>query len=138
MQFLAYVTEILGERLTGTADTWESLLRKHLLVPLGISQDVEFGNAGNTSRFVKPYYYFKGALQEGDIEILQLNGVFGPAGSICMSADAMVRWMQFLLGNGKYEGVQIVESEDIENTWRSRIDNYGLGWRVGSHRGAYQ
>jgi CubicO group peptidase (beta-lactamase class C family) len=130
-----HVTEILGERRTGTQVSWESLLREHLLEPLGISGDVEFMHIADTSRIVTPYYYLKGVLREADLAILENNRVTSPSGAMCMSANAMIPWIQFLLGKGSYKGQQIVESEDIESTWRPRLDDYGLGWYVGTHRG---
>jgi CubicO group peptidase (beta-lactamase class C family) len=129
------VAEILGEKLTGTPATWESLLREHLLEPLGISGDVEFMHIADTSRIVTPYYYLKGVLREADMAILKNIRLTSPSGGMCMSANAMIPWIQFLLGRGSYRGQQIVEAEDIERTWRPRLNDYGLRWYVGTHRG---
>lgn len=76
----------------------------------------------------------------------------GPAGSVWSSAEDMARWIRLQLGDGTFEGRQLLESETIEemrepqefigtDTATQRLfpsrnfRAYGMGWRLEDYHG---
>src|SRR5208337_4278219 len=83
--------------------------------------EVEFADISIFDRIATPYFSVKGAPRGVNRTIMELIKPQGPAGSICISTNAMVHWMQLLLNQGRFEGREVVVAEDIRNTWRKRI-----------------
>jgi CubicO group peptidase (beta-lactamase class C family) len=69
-----------------------------------------------------------------------------PAGGVSTTLNDLVRWMQLLVGDGKFDGQQVVDPAALADThtpqifWsispkEGRIVGYGLGWIVSVERG---
>ena len=119
-------------------------MRQFLFDPLNISTGVQFADAPNDySAFAKSYYFKNLSHVEIGEDGLKIVHPIGPAGSVCMSANAMSGWLKFLLEKGG----NITNSADIEETWKPRIDvpenlgkglEYSLGYFIEKHRGNLQ
>ncbi len=130
-------------RLSG--GTWEEFVRDRLLLPLGMNRsftglppaddpDVAVPHAADRDDELRPlpFYDFRAV---------------APAGSIYSCVDDMTRWLQLLLGRGRFGDRSIVSSGRVEELWTPQIvvpglgprdtpiTTYGLGWFVQTYRG---
>ncbi|CAH1781743.1 unnamed protein product [Owenia fusiformis] len=140
--------------------TWETLIRTHLLQPLGMNEttfiDVE---APRWKNIAKPYTYKNGTYLPLPREAHGSFGVVGAAGSICSSAKDVAKWMQLHLNDGEtQDGNRILKADDLETIFESASvvpqnlkwerlfhrpvvpvtesrTTYGLGWYNGHYRG---
>jgi CubicO group peptidase (beta-lactamase class C family) len=137
------VTYALGgysaARVTNT--TWDELIKKELLEPLGMTSTVtSFWDFLSSPNHVTPYKLLKnGTMVPYDI----IPDTVGPAGSIYSSISEMANWLKFQINNtGYYNGVQIVSKKELDETRIPQIQvdendflrlygsKYGLGWFI--------
>lgn len=149
------MAEILGKILFKEEISWEALVDRIFLTPLGIKNDTDFAghNFAHYDRLAVPYVTDYGTYRELDHQVQELIEPAGPAGSICLSSSAMIIWMQFLVNRGQHARRQIVDPSVIEETWKPRImlpvrnsstgaailrnqsAAYALGWITSNYRG---
>ncbi|GAU89266.1 hypothetical protein RvY_01835 [Ramazzottius varieornatus] len=147
------IAETLGELLYGKPKRWEELA-SDLLQEAGVSTgDFSFADTVEDARVEKGFLSVDGKLRAMDPEVRQLIAPAGAAGSLCITPQAMARWMSFLLRRGEDSSVS---RETIVNPWTTRNINpstilssvefpdgpvvnarcgYGLGWGCYSYRG---
>ena len=138
------------------------LLKEFLFRPLGVAVAAGFADHIDANRVARPFLSSQGKLRHLDHRILQLIAPAGPAGSLCLSSEAMATWMQFLLKRGKVGGVQVVSAKTVEDSWKPRVvvplhgngngadvvrgteglivsvrRSYALGWGRGTYRGKF-
>jgi CubicO group peptidase (beta-lactamase class C family) len=140
-----------------TGKSWEDLSAEKLYQPLGMK---------NTSSRYADFV----AAQNRALGHVLMNGQWvakykrdpdaeSPAGGVSSSVRDLAQWIRLQLGNGKFEGRQIINADALAETHRpqmvsqqpqnpatERASFYGLGWGVGytdeglvrlSHSGAF-
>ncbi|MGW1712684.1 serine hydrolase [Streptomyces sp. NPDC002156] len=126
-------------RAAGTS--WEKLSADKLYRPLGMdstsSSFADYEKAGN-----KAVTHVK----EGDTwqaEFVRDADAQSPAGGASSTVRDMTKWLRLQLGNGKFEGRQVVDADALDETHLPHIVSepphapagrtgfYGLGWNVG-------
>lgn len=133
---------VAGEIIPAVTDTsWDDYIRYHYLLPLGMKQTVttyeEFMNTAKTPSASRAYTLINDEV--GEIAPANVNSL-APAAGISSSVSDLSKWVLMQLGNGMYNGKQVIPSEVIARTRESFfIDNpvsrkgnnfntYGLGW----------
>ncbi len=151
----------IEEKLTGK--TWEELLKEYIFEPLGMTRTTAFhedmvedenhaepyGRAAfNTSMHgihKIPYY-----LTKVEDRSKGIGAPYGPAGSICSCAEDMMKWVQFHLQNGQWEGKQLISEKNMKELHKSNMIaanqfggqpgcnefcEYAMGWFVAGFLG---
>ncbi|MFF8387078.1 serine hydrolase [Streptomyces kanasensis] len=125
-------------RAAGTS--WEKLSADKLYRPLGMdstsSSFTDYEKAGN-----KAVTHVK----QGDTwqaEFVRDADAQSPAGGASSTVRDMTKWLRLQLGNGKFEGRQVIDSDALDETHlphvvsepphapAGRTGFYGLGWNV--------
>ncbi|MDI3404216.1 serine hydrolase [Streptomyces cavernicola] len=146
-----------AEAVAQASDTsWEKLSADKLYGPLGMdSTSSSFGD------YEKAENKAVGHVREGDAwkaEFVRDAEAQSPAGGASSTVRDMTKFLRLQLGNGKFDGKQVVEAEALDETHLPHIVSepphapagrtgfYGLGWNVGyddqgrlklSHSGAF-
>jgi len=118
--------------------TWNELIKKNLLDPLGMTATVtSYWDFLSSPNHVTPYYLLQnGTMKQYDI----IPDPIGPAGSIYSSISEMVHWLKFQVADtGYYNGVKIVNKTELDETRTPQINMfdgtyYGFGWEVQNDR----
>ena len=128
-----------------TGKSWEELVKERILKPLGMERYriVRYGNGREplpwlclhaTGNHAQPY--------------LDLKAV-GPAGAICSTVKDMMKYMQFHLSDGTWNGVKLMEKATLDEVHKPQFlgspylfalpeiteTTYGLGWFTDLYRG---
>lgn len=96
--------------------TWAENVQQRVFDPLGMrsssSGQEAFKAAGNVAA---PHKVVGGSVTAfaGDAPQLAWAYTYGPAGGINSSVRDMAQWLRMLLGNGTFEGKQIVSAENL-------------------------
>ena len=137
----------LEGKLTGLG--WEGCIRQKIFAPLGMSHsDLSVTEIEKTDDHALPYELKKEVVTK--VPYHNIDAI-GPAGSINSSVDDMSRYLIFQLGDGKYEGKQIVAEGDLREMHSPQTAipdpppafsmpelghfSYGLAWVATSYRG---
>jgi CubicO group peptidase (beta-lactamase class C family) len=137
----------LEGKLTGLG--WEGCIRQKIFAPLGMSHsDLSVTEIEKTDDHALPYELKKDVVTK--VPYHNIDAI-GPAGSINSSVDDMSRYLIFQLGDGKYEGKQIVAENDLREMHSPQTAipdpppafsmpglghfSYGLAWVATSYRG---
>lgn len=134
---IGYVTA--GEIIPAVSDTtWDDYLKYHYFMPLGMTRTgTTYQNFINSPNASKAYTLLNGNIFE--ITPSKVDNI-GAAGSMTSNVNDLSKWVMMQLGDGKYNGKQIVPDEVIKKTResntivyrKSRVGhnfmNYGLGW----------
>jgi CubicO group peptidase (beta-lactamase class C family) len=122
-----------------TGKSWEDVSEEKLYQPLGMSstssRHADFLKHANRAELHVPVDGKWTALVKRDPDPQS------PAGGASSNARDLAQWMRLVLGNGKYEGVQLIKEEAISPTHAPLMDRgknpvsgapsfYGLGWNV--------
>ena len=99
----------LEGKLTGLG--WEGSISQKIFTPLGMSHsNLSVTDIEKTSDHALPYELKKEVVSK--VPYHNIDAI-GPAGSINSSVDDMSHYLIFQLGDGKYEGKQIVAESDL-------------------------
>src|SRR5215470_10525271 len=137
----------LEGKLTGLG--WEGAIRQKIFAPLGMSQsNLSVIDIEKTDDHALPYELKKEIVTK--VPYHNIDAI-GPAGSINSSVDDMSHYLAFQLGDGKYEGKQIVSDSDLREMHSPQTAipdpppafslpglghfSYGLAWVATSYRG---
>src|SRR5215470_6909980 len=137
----------LEGKLTGLG--WEGAIRQKIFAPLGMSHsDLSVTEIEKTDDHALPYELKKEVVAK--VPYHNIDAI-GPAGSINSSVDDMSHYLAFQLGDGKYEGKQIVTESDLREMHSPQTTmpelppafslsglghfSYGLAWVATSYRG---
>ncbi|WP_443049374.1 serine hydrolase [Streptomyces sp. HD] len=129
---------VAAARAAGTS--WEKLSAEKLYRPLGMdstsSSFADYEKANNKADLhVKTGNTWRA-------EHVRNPDAQSPAGGASSTAQDMTKWLRLQLGNGKFEGRQVVDAEALEQTHLPRMVSepphgpagragfYGLGWNV--------
>lgn len=133
---------VAGEIIPAVTDTsWDDYIRYHYLLPLEMKQTVttygDFMNPAKTQTASKAYTLLGDQVSE--IVPANVNSL-APAAGISSSVGDLSKWVIMQLGNGMYQGKQVVPAEVIGRTRESffidepagrkgnHFNTYGLGW----------
>src|SRR5215472_4304357 len=128
---------------------WEGCIRKKIFAPLGMAHsDLSVDEIEKVDDHALPYELKKDVVTK--VPFHKIDAI-GPAGSINSSVDDMSRYLAFQLGDGKYEGKQIVTESDLREMHSPQTTmpdlppafslsglghfSYGLAWVATSYRG---
>jgi len=137
----------LEGKLTGLG--WEGAIREKIFTPLGMSHsDLSVSEIEKTDDHALPYELKKEVVTK--IPYHNIDAI-GPAGSINSNVDDMSHYLIFQLGDGKYEGKQVVAENDLREMHSPQTAipdpppafsmpglghfSYGLAWVATSYRG---
>lgn len=129
---------VAAARAAGTS--WEKLSAEKLYRPLGMdstsSSFADYEKAGN-----KALLHVKSG-NTWRVEHVRDPDAQSPAGGASSTASDMTKWLRLQLGNGKFEGRQLIDAAALEQTHlpymvsepphspAGRAGFYGLGWNV--------
>jgi len=136
----------LVEVLSGMS--WEEFVQKRILDELGMADTSFYAEKLDEIEDHARGYVFTGA-DYMQTEYLPLRGV-APAGGIVSNAEDMAKYVQFQLGDGSWNGRQLISSAELEMMHTTQMNgtpyfwqfpeitdtNYGLGWFTDVYRGA--
>jgi len=137
----------LEGKLTGLG--WEGTIREKIFTPLGMTHsDLSVDDIEKTDNHALPYEFKKEVVTQ--VPFHNIDAI-GPAGSINSSIADMLHYLTFELGDGKYEGKQLVSESNLRlmhSPQTSMPDlpaafsfpelghfSYGLTWVVTAYRG---
>jgi CubicO group peptidase (beta-lactamase class C family) len=130
--------------------SWDDFVRTRIFIPLGMRRTVTSVTAlANLGDVATPHEKLDGAPHP--VEWANIDNI-GPAGSINSSVSDMARWIRLQLGDGTFEGRQLVSRAALEETHtpqmveriseedrklmpESHLLSYGLGWAIRDYRG---
>lgn len=132
------------EKVTGKS--WEENMQERVFNPLmmsGSGVNGEFFKANGASATPHEYYYANGKVNvnalHGDDQALWWLTVVGPAGSVCSSANDLIKYAEFHRLNGKVGEEQVIPSDavaylhkgqSISSQNEERTTLYGHCWYV--------
>lgn len=137
-----------GEAAASAAGrSWDDLVRTRIFVPLQMRSSVTSIRplAGN-AHFASPHR--TGAKGAVAIEPVNVDNI-GPAGAVNSTARDMAQWLRFQLGDGAYDGKQLLSVEAFRETHTPQMvragppkqdttgvfNTYGMGWFIERYRG---
>ena len=149
------------ERVTGK--TYEQCLQEYLFDPLGMGRSCAFlddieGDADHATpydrtdtsdalRGMRPIPFYRTPVED---RAKGIGAAMGPAGSIDSCAADMLKWVQFHLNHGAWEGKQLISEDSMQQMHRPNMIlnapldmpmpetdfwSYGMGWFIESFRG---
>lgn len=143
---------IAGEAAAAAAGaSWEDLVTRRLLVPLGMKRSVvDFAAVSRMENVAVGHAWIDGAQVVIPRETNRQSTA--PAGVLHASAADLARWMSFHLGDGTFEGRRILKEETLDEMHIAQFVQparrafresrglrwfpaYGLGWQVFDERG---
>ncbi|MEM8900883.1 MAG: serine hydrolase [Bacteroidota bacterium] len=136
------VTEKVG------GSSWESFTKENLFHPLGMTTaNFSTTELQKSKNFALPYKLkAQGLTQIPFREATQI----GPAGSINANLNDMIKWLQFQMGKGSLEEMQLLSQNQLEKMHSPHVlipkddgnmypgvshYSYGLGWYIYDYRG---
>jgi CubicO group peptidase (beta-lactamase class C family) len=137
----------LEGQLTGLG--WENTIRQKIFTPLGMTHsDLSVEDIEKTEDHALPYQLKKDTVTQ--VPFHNIDAI-GPAGSINSSVADMSHYLTFQLGDGKYEGKQLVSESNLRLMHSAQTaipslssafnfpelgrNSYGLTWVVTAYRG---
>lgn len=121
------------EQVTGTL--YADYLKSHIFMPLGMTEaSADFAAMQQTANHITPHLP---DVREGvkPIAFFDNMDAIAPAGAVSASALEMANYAIFQLGDGTYDGQQIVSQDMLAAMHTVQIGDYAMGWVVGEHAG---
>ena len=146
-----------------TGKTWEQLLSEYILEPLGMDHTNAYLDATEADPdHAVPYDRPEGLGMKGYVKIpyyrtpcedlsTGTGAAFAPAGSINSCAADMLKWVQFHLQGGEWDGKQLISKEAMDELHKPNIpcspldmpmpeadavfNSYAMGWKNEVYRG---
>lgn len=130
-----------------SGESWESLLRTRLLVPLGMSSSsFSPDEAAGLTDVALPYEERDGVVT--GIPYAPEMALSGPAGSIYAPLSDLVAWLRVNLEGGRLDDAEVLSPATVRALHaphmvmpeaalfsETRDTAYGLGWFIGTYRG---
>ncbi|MGH7783135.1 MAG: serine hydrolase domain-containing protein, partial [Candidatus Binatia bacterium] len=133
-----------------TGKSWDDFVTERIFTPLGMKETgTTIRTLSNSSDVSTPHQKIDGKLQPVPWRLIDN---IGPAGSINSNVVDMAQWLRLQLGNGKYEGKQLVTESSLNETHTpqtiirlegpykifypdAHFFSYGMGWFLSDFRG---
>jgi CubicO group peptidase (beta-lactamase class C family) len=132
------ITHMLAGRIVAKvagAQDWNAVLKQELLDPLGMKDSTYTAEAIMAAPNHAEGYRWapEGAAEVPFTEIFPYG--FGGAGDLNSTVEDMARWVRLQLGNGSFEGGQVVSATNLAATVTPKVAlsdkaSYALGWVV--------
>lgn len=126
---------------------YAALLQEKILDPLGMERaTVSVSAVQSDDNHSLAYDISGGAPEATESEDQGEDDALAPSGSLKASAREMALYVQMLVNRGGApDGTRLVSAAALEEMWRPRLEDYGLGWeiveiegrRLISHTGAF-
>ena len=115
---------------------YERLLRSQVLDPIGMDSAVlRYSQAKNDPNYGKSYAldWFEAVETEPE----DFDGdPLAPSGVVKANVIDMANYISTQLNQGVApNGVRVVSAENLTETWKPNLENYGMGWEVGKYDG---
>jgi CubicO group peptidase (beta-lactamase class C family) len=141
-----------GEAVAASAGTtWVRHITESVLEPLGMTSTTATASDLATAENVA-HSHLRDRLGRVNVDPFRPHGVWSmdnhaPAGAINSTATDMAKWLQFLLGDGTWEGHRVVSEESLAETLTAQACHrdtyypefpalaYALGWEVTPYAG---
>src|SRR5690606_29407265 len=123
----------LIEHVTG--QTWEDYVRQYIFSPLDMpTANFDIADMQATGNYASPHSL---SILEGMQPIPFFDGLapIGPSGSINANSIEMANYVAFQLGDGTFNGQEIVSQALLDEMHTQQIEGYGLGWVIQEHAG---
>jgi CubicO group peptidase (beta-lactamase class C family) len=132
------ITHVIAGRIVAKAEgeaDWNAVLRKELLDPLGMKDSSYTAEAIEAAaNHAEGHRY----TPDGGVEVPFTQSFpynFGGAGDINSNIEDMAHWVRLQLGNGSFEGRDIVSPENLAITRTAKVGindkmAYALGWVI--------
>ncbi|GAB4245608.1 MAG: hypothetical protein Kow0027_06080 [Saprospiraceae bacterium] len=149
-QNLMYMTAgMLVEKLSG--QSWEDFVRQRIFQPLGMEQ-----SNLSVTEMEEDERNALACRRNADGQLFKMSyrniDAIGPAGSINSSVSDMLKWVQFHLDLGSWQGTELLPADEVLNQHRPHMIvtgpmqsilsgpgisniNYGFGWFTYVYRG---
>ena len=138
------VTYLAAGMAAGVAaeSTWDALIEERIFEPLGMTAttiSVTEGEGEADPPLARGYEWDE-VDERFELERrIDLSNV-GPAGAVNSNVIDMAQWLRLQLGAGAVDGVRLISTESIRETWAPQIEMgagaaYGLGWMLREHDG---
>ncbi len=114
---------------------WDTLIAERFFKPLGMkNSNTTLAAAKADPEMSLGYTWDKDAEEYVQLPMRSLDSI-APAGAINSDVNDMAQWLRFQLGNGTFEGKQLLGKEQHAETWKKQIAigggiNYGFGWML--------
>lgn len=117
----------------GLYEGYVDLLTEKVLIPSGMETAVvRFSDAQRNPDYGKSYYGDGSAAESEDID----GDPLAPSGSVKASILDMAAYMQTQLNEGVApNGMRVVSAENLTETWKPLLENYGMGWETSNYKG---
>jgi len=123
--------------LTGVVNdsSWEDLIEKRIFAQLGMAgSTVRVTDTRKRDDYASPHETGDGVLKPVEFYDYQHFGV-GPNGAVNSSAQDMIRYLKFHMGDGAVNGKRILSKRQMDELHRpqmvmSETASYALGWQV--------
>lgn len=139
----------LIERVTNKR--WHEFIDEVIIKPLGMENTAFYvEDAEKIENRAFPHGYFSGEIKQIPYYYFPRNSTIGAAGSILSNAKNLLKWVEFNLNKGDFEGRQIISEKEITECHTPQMINktmfqngleeidmqsYGLGWFIESFKG---
>lgn len=125
-------------RVAGSS--WDELLRRRLLGPLGMTETTsDYDAVDDDERRAQGYVYKEAGDRFEPVPMRSLDEI-APAGGITSNVLDMSRWIRMLLDDGELDGARIVPASVLDEAWSPQMKisgsmQYGLGWFIETWQG---
>lgn len=134
-------------RADGT--TWEDMVRRRILRPLGMSRStVSVDEMRSLGEYASPYIVRQHEPEE--MAFYDVGELRGPAGGLISSVNDLSKWLLFNMSEGRSNGVSILDAQALAELWVPRVpvtrraprfpelshQSYALGWIIDAYRGS--
>jgi CubicO group peptidase (beta-lactamase class C family) len=125
-----------------TGETWQQIIERKVLVPLGLKNTSSFASKAKASGNVAlPYLSENGSFTELPYKE---DNTMHAAGGMVSSAEDLAKWVIVNMNAGKLEGKQIIPAKSVEEILSPQINQkrmfykferyaYSLGWNLATY-----
>ncbi len=145
-QYQNVMVSAAGEALASAENsTWEALMNKRILQPLGMKQTVlTLPELLRSKDLALGYEYDEAAktMKRTPFRSESALSSIAPAGSVYSNAEDMAEWLRFMLAGGVFDGKRLISEKNFNEVISPQMKNiggtdtsYGLGWFLINRKG---
>ncbi len=132
--------------------TWDDFVKRRIFAPLGMTaSNTSVKALAGQANVAQPH-----AIVDDTVRVIPWRDIdnIAPAGSINSNVEEMAHWVRFQLGDGKFEGTQLVSAGTLRETRMpntpirleglggkisggAHLQSYGMGWFTQDFRGRF-
>ena len=126
-----------GEMGDGLYDGYAALLKKNVLDPIGMKTAVVRVSDAQASPHYGKSYILDQDGQPVEAEVEDFDGdPLAPSGTVKANVREMALYVSTHLNHGQApNGNRVVSEQNIAETWKPSLENYGMGWEVITYEG---